>query len=256
MITSHESSMMLAEVLQICAKLGCDIRFVRNSSKSNGSMTLHGVSATYHKSIARVVAEHMQSNPALAKLSHFTLEEDLPMTTREKTQAMLLERVEILITQYDEENKRCNSMVMDSAKVLDSIAKVLQTIGYQERELTTFAAPILSGETNNTLRDDDQDFNQEFKLEAVPQAPTKPVKLKNLVITPQDIGALKTIGIELLSDNSVPRHVAVQLGPLLEERIELRQLICKLLKLDGGADVLASLRQHVETPPQPQEPPA
>ncbi len=231
MITSHESSMMLAEVLQICAKLGCDIRFVRNSSKSNGSMTLHGVSATYHKSIARVVAEHMQSNPALAKLSHFTLEEDLPMTTREKTQAMLLERVEILITQYDEENKRCNSMVMDSAKVLDSIAKVLQTIGYQERELTTFAAPILSGETNNTLRDD-------------------------FVITPQDIGALKTIGIELLSDNSVPRHVAVQLGPLLEERIELRQLICKLLKLDGGADVLASLRQHVETPPQPQEPPA
>ena len=57
---------------------------------------------------------------------------------REKIQDMLLERVEHLITQYDEKHKR--DTVMDNADTLASIANVLQTIGYPARELTTFAA--------------------------------------------------------------------------------------------------------------------
>lgn len=140
MTTSHEQSMLLAEVLRICAKLGCDIRFVRSSSNGNGSITLHGVPTDYHKSVVQAVTEQTQSNSVLAKMSSFTVEEDLPMATdrREKIQDMLLERVEHLITQYDEKHKR--DTVMDNADTLASIANVLQTIGYPARELTTFAA--------------------------------------------------------------------------------------------------------------------
>jgi hypothetical protein len=76
MITSHESSLILAEVLLICAKLGCDIRFVRSSSTSNGSITLHGVPTDYHKSVVQAVTEQTQSNPVLAKMSSFTVEEN------------------------------------------------------------------------------------------------------------------------------------------------------------------------------------
>lgn len=132
--------MLLAEVLRICAKLGCDIRFVRSSSNGNGSITLHGVPTDYHKSVVQAVTEQTQSNSVLAKMSSFTVEEDLPMATdrREKIQDMLLERVEHLITQYDEKHKR--DTVMDNADTLASIANVLQTIGYPARELTTFAA--------------------------------------------------------------------------------------------------------------------
>lgn len=142
MTTSYEQSMMLAEVLRICAKLGCDIRFVRSSSNGNGSITLHGVPTDYHKSVVQAVTEQTQSNSVLAKMSSFTVEEDLPMATdrREKIQNMLLERVEQLITQYDDEHERRNAMAMDDAKVLESIAKVLQTIGYPARELTAFSA--------------------------------------------------------------------------------------------------------------------
>lgn len=57
---------------------------------------------------------------------------------REKIQDMLLERVEHLITQYDEKHKR--DTVMGNADTLASIANVLQTIGYPARELTAFAA--------------------------------------------------------------------------------------------------------------------
>ena len=140
MTTSHEQSMLLAEVLRICAKLGCDIRFVRSSSNGNGSITLHGVPTDYHKSVVQAVTEQTQSKSVLAKMSSFTVEEDLPMATdrREKIQDMLLERVEHLITQYDEKHKR--DTVMDNADTLASIANVLQTIGYPARELTTFAA--------------------------------------------------------------------------------------------------------------------
>lgn len=140
MTTSHEQSMLLAEVLRICAKLGCDIRFVRSSSNGNGSITLHGVPTDYHKSVVQAVTEQTQSDSVLAKMSSFTVEEDLPMATdrREKIQDMLLERVEHLITQYDEKHKR--DTVMGNADTLASIANVLQTIGYPARELTTFAA--------------------------------------------------------------------------------------------------------------------
>lgn len=153
MITSHESSMLLAEVLLICAKLGCDIRFVRSSSKGNGSMTLHGVSATYHKSITQAVAEHMQSNPVLAKLSHFTLEEDLPMVSttdrREKIQAMLLERIEQVFAKYDETKGSDNAV--GNANALECIAQALQAVGYPARDIIVgaYAAPARTDADNH-----------------------------------------------------------------------------------------------------------
>lgn len=143
MTTSHEQSMLLAEVLRICAKLGCDIRFVRSSSNGNGSITLHGVPTDYHKSVVQAVTEQTQSNSVLAKMSSFTVEEDLPMATdrREKIQDMLLERIEQVFAKYDETKGSDNAA--GNAEALERIARALRAVENPARGIleVAYAAP-------------------------------------------------------------------------------------------------------------------
>jgi hypothetical protein len=255
MLSSRQISETIAYVLTICAREGCDLRFVRTGgqSSSNGSYTLtvYGVDKHLQTVIGNAVAtaKHAGAKELQAMVS-LTLQEGLgeepkPIDRRENIQDMMLQRIEMLFEKYDLEASRSDDAV-GNAEALRSIAEALQAVGHPSRELTVgmYAAPA--------ARLTDADSEKLTRSEGlIAWDAAKPD------IDAQDMKAMESVGIRLVSDRYVPPQVAAELAPLLEERRELRRLVQSLLNCDSNADLIAALKSRLsETPRPPQEPPA
>jgi hypothetical protein len=82
MLSSRQISEMIAAVLVICAKHGCDLRFVQTGGGSNGALQVYGVEVKLHKTISDAVEqERHEPGSALELISSLALYDRYPGAT-------------------------------------------------------------------------------------------------------------------------------------------------------------------------------